>query len=82
MKDKDINIGLNINSNVRKVNLEKLGIKVNKEICKIIGVLLDNSIQAVENLKEKNIDINMFIDKEKLNISISNNFSGDVDLVK
>lgn len=82
MKDKDINIGLNINSNVRKVNLEKLGIKVNKEICKIIGVLLDNSIQAVENLKEKNIDINMFIDKEKLNISISNNFSGDVDFSK
>ena len=52
------------------------------DICKIIGVYLDNSIQAVTNLKEKYINIDMYIDGEILVISISNNYGGIIELDK
>ncbi len=79
MKEKNINVSLNICTNVRKFKIENQ--KLNKDLCKIIGVLLDNAIQAVENLKEKNIEINMYNDDE-FEIEIMNNFNGTIDLSK
>lgn len=80
-KEKNINIALNIDSKVRKINFKKYGVDFNKKLCKIIGILMDNAIQAVENLKDKNIEINMK-NNENIEIEISNNFSGQIDLSK
>ena len=79
MKEKNININLNIDTKVRKFKMENQ--KINNDLCKSIGVIIDNAIQAVENLKEKNIEINM-INEENLEIEITNNFSGSIDLGK
>lgn len=82
MKEKNVNVSLNINNKIRKVNLEKMGINMNKDLCKIIGVILDNAIQAVENLKQKNIDIEMNCNDKEMIIIVSNNFEGNLDLGK
>ena len=81
MKDKNIKVDLKIESKIRKVKLENLCISVNKDICKIVGVILDNAIQAVENLEQKNIDIEMKKEDNKFIITVSNNFDGLIDLV-
>lgn len=80
MKDKEINIQLNIENSVRKIDFSKIEISLNRDICKIIGVLLDNSIEAVENLTDKKIKINIKYENKTMKISISNNFSGIIDL--
>ena len=80
MKEKNINIDLSIPLNIRKINLEKFGVNFNRDLCKILGVILDNSIQAVSELNEKNIEINFIFNDEKLIISVSNNYEGSIDL--
>lgn len=80
MKEKEINVKLNISNKVRKVQLEKMGVNLNKDLCKIMGVILDNARQAVEDLETKNIDIEMdYIDNQFI-IIVSNNFEGNLDL--
>ncbi len=80
MKEKKINVNLSISNKIRKIDLEKMGVNLNKDLCKIMGVILDNARQAVEELETKNIDIEMdYIDNQFI-IIVSNNFEGDLDL--
>ncbi len=80
MRERGININLDISSKVRKIELEKMGVGLNKDLCKIMGVILDNAKKAVEDLEQKNIDIAMnYIDNEFV-IIVANNFEGDLDL--
>ena len=49
--------------------------------CKIIGVFIDNAIEAVSNIEnEKNIKIELKYENNLLEISISNNFVGILDI--
>lgn len=80
MKEKGININLNISSKVRKIELEKMGVGLNKDLCKIMGVILDNARQAVEDLEQKNIDIEMNHIDNQFVIVVANNFEGNLDL--
>lgn len=82
MKDKKIKFDLNVDRKVRTVELIDLGEDLILDVCKIIGVFLDNAIEAVSELKKKNISINLFADKDNLNIEISNNYKGEIDLTK
>lgn len=80
MKEKGINVNLSISNKVRKVQLENMGVTLNKELCKIMGVILDNARQAVEDLDTKNVDIKMDYIGNEFIITVSNNFEGDLDL--
>ena len=51
-------------------------------ICKILGVFLDNAIDEVKKLRKKNIDIEFYIMDNYLNIDITNNFKGNLELNK
>lgn len=82
MKDKKIKFNLSVDRKVRTVELIELGEDLMLDTCKIIGVFLDNAIDAVLNLKHKNIRINLFTGDEYLNIEISNNFEGNIDLTR
>ena len=81
MKDKNINVNLDIDRGLRNMNSNIIPVNINQELCKIVGVFLDNAIQAVETLNEKRINILLSYD-EKLIIKISNNYSGNIDLDK
>lgn len=60
----------------------KLTNDVKVKICKLLGIYLDNAIQAVTNLEEKNIYLNIDETEEKIIFKIANNFSGSFDLDK
>lgn len=76
MKDKNINVSLEVNSSISKIDFSRISIRTNQELCKIIGVFLDNAIQEVENLDNKsiNIIIENNIETNSLIIKISNNY--------
>ena len=80
MKNKNIDVDINIDKSVRKVDFEKVGIGISKDLCKIVGVILDNAIEAVENLKDKKINITLNYKEGFLKIAIANNFSGKIDI--
>ena len=82
MKEKNININLEVSNHLNKIFFEKISNETNYHICTIVGVILDNAIEAVETLKDKNIGINVYSENDYLVISISNNFEGEIDLTK
>ena len=83
MKDLDIHYELVISSEIKTVDLiNKIDDSTMLDICKIIGVYLDNAIQAVENLKDKYVNIEMYLENKDLVISISNNYQNVIDIEK
>ncbi len=80
MKEKNIDFDLSIDKAIRTVQLIELGDQSMLDIYRIMGVFLDNAIEAVENLEEKFIDLEMRIENQKLYISVTNNFCGNIDL--
>jgi len=82
MKDANIDYTLDIANDVRTVDLIKLGDDTTLNICKIIGVFLDNAIEAVEQLDEKDIIVEIFVMDNDLYIEISNNYDGEIALEK
>lgn len=82
MKELGIEFKLNVARKVRTVELIQLGEDIMLDICKVIGVFLDNSIEAVKDLEKKYIDISLITDDANLIIEISNNFEGSIDVNK
>ncbi|MCI9110860.1 MAG: GHKL domain-containing protein [Bacilli bacterium] len=82
MKDTNIDYTLEIANNVRAVDLIKMGDETMLNICKIVGVFLDNAIEAVENLDEKDIIVEIFTIDNNLCIQISNNYDEEIVLDK
>lgn len=57
MKEKKINSNLDVDRSLNELDFDNIPVKTNQELCKIVGVFLDNAIQAVSELKKKEIDI-------------------------
>ena len=81
MQEKDIKINLDISKEVRKIDLTCLSQKIIYDICRIIGVILDNAIEAVGNIDNNEILISMYVDDAFI-IEISNKFNGNFDTSK
>lgn len=80
MEELNINYQLHISKEVRTFDLIKnIEDSTMLDICKTIGVYVDNSIQSVELLKTKNINIDMYFENKNLVISISNNYKGKIN---
>ena len=82
MKEKKINSNLDVDRSLNELDFDNIPIKTNQELCKIVGVFLDNAIQAVSELKKKEIDIYLKYENDELNIKVSNNYSGVIELDK
>ena len=80
IKDNNINYSLDIDRNLRAIDLIELDTNAIVDICKIIGVFIDNAIDEVKSLKSKNIKISLYLENEKLNIKVSNNYKGKIDI--
>ena len=83
MQEKNIEIILDIDNQVRKIDFGKLSSKMNYDICRIVGIIIDNAIEETVkfNKKEREIIISMYVDDEFV-IEISNRFKNDLDLNK
>ena len=82
MKDAGIEYSLEIANDVRTVDLINLNDDTMLSICKIVGVFLDNAIEAVEGLEERDIIVEIFIMDNNLCIEISNNYKENIELDK
>ena len=81
MKNKNINYNLHIDKKINIKLTKNISTKTMLNVCQIIGVYLDNAIEAVENLKQKNILINIY-KEDDIVIEIINNKENYVDINK
>ena len=82
IKENKINYTLNIDRNIKTVDLIELDTETIVDICKIIGVFIDNAIEEVVKNSRKEIRINLYIENNKFCIKISNNYSGKISVDK
>lgn len=80
MKENNITHNLHISKAINKSHLINIGDKTNVDICKIVGVYLDNAIEAVMEVDVKEINIDLYLEDAYFCISIANTFKGKVDL--
>ena len=80
MTDNGVKVTVNISSRVKNFKFNKFNTKTYRDICKIIGIYLDNAYEASKMSKKKEITIEMLIQKEKLVIIISNTYTGKIDI--
>lgn len=71
---------LNISREIKTTNLINLDEDLILKICKILGVFLDNAIEAVQNLSKKAVIVDIYTIDNYLCIDITNNFQGDLNL--
>lgn len=83
MQEKNIEVNLDINSKVRKINSSCISSKMNYDICRIVGIIIDNAIEETIkfNKKDREIIISMYVD-DMFIIEVSNRIKDDVDLSK
>lgn len=82
MKEENIKYSVQISKEVSKTVLINMDDELMVHICQIIGVYLDNAIDATKNIEEKIINIDIYIDEDNLIISIQNTYSGVIELDK
>ena len=73
---------LNISRDVKTTDLIALDEDLILKICKILGVFLDNAIDAVKELKQKQVTVDIYVMDQNLCIDITNKFKGMLDLDK
>ena len=82
MEDLKLNKIITISNEVAKIKLEKLSINQKDNLYSIIGVYLDNAIQAANESKEKEINIEIYKEKKELIIIIANTYKGKIEIEK
>ena len=82
MEEQNINYNLRIGHCINSKMLENTNRHNVRQVGKLLGIYLDNSISAVKNLKDKNINIEIYSDGVYFNILISNNLGGVLELDK
>ena len=79
MKSKKVNYTLNVDREVRNVNLSLLKDRTILNICKIVNVFLDNAIDAALETDNPSVGIQLYVDNDFI-IEISNKFEGRVNV--
>ena len=82
IKEKGIELILDIDTKIRTINFKLLSVEENSALCKIVGVWLDNAIQASIQNNEPKIWLEMKLDNNKIILNISNTFTGTIDFEK
>lgn len=72
MKENYINVDLNVSREVRKIDLLKINSKTNYDVCRVMGVLIDNAVDEVKKLKDKEVSISMYRDESYFIIEVAN----------
>lgn len=76
---------INITSNISTASVtafDKLDSKLYVKVCKIIGILLDNAIEATTTSQEKQIVLEFYKEKKNIIFYLENSVKGKVDLEK
>ena len=77
-----IKVSVNISKNIEKSFLGNLETKDFKDLVRIIGVYLDNAIDASFESKDKKLGIEIYLINDNIEIIISNTFENEIDIEK
>ena len=79
---KGIDVSINISKQIENSFLKDIETKDFKDLARIIGVYLDNAIEASSISEDKKLGIEMYLIKEKIEIIITNTFNNKINLDK
>lgn len=82
MTSKGIKVNLDVAESLNKKSLWKTYSDNSQDISKIIGVYIDNAIEAASDSKEKVIEVQFYLENENITLCLGNTFTGEVDLTK
>ena len=82
MEQKKLNINITVSKEVMKTKLRDLSLQEKDKLYSIIGVYLDNMIQAAENSSKKEVSIEIYKEKNDIVFLLANSYSGKIDLEK
>lgn len=82
MENLKLNKIITISNEVAKLKLEKMTIKQKDNLYSIMGVYLDNAIQAARESKEKEINLEIYKESKELVIILANTYKGHINLEK
>ena len=77
-ENRNIKVSINISSRIKKSSLSKLSVKEIKELGKILGVYLDNAIEASVKSDDKKLGYEAYLIDDKVKIIISNTYKGEL----
>lgn len=79
LEEEGISTYMNINKNIQKCPFSKIDNKQYKDILIMLGVYLDNAIEAASIANKKEVILEMYYEKNIFNFIVSNTFSGKID---
>lgn len=79
IKELDINLNLLISKEVED-KFEKLNQKLYFKVCKILGIVLDNAIEATSITKDKILLVDIYLEENNLVLYLENDYINNVDL--
>ena len=79
MEDNNIKYYLYIDSESKNIFEEKFDLKTYQDITKLLGVFLDNAIDASKDAKEKEIELDIKNEDNCIIITITNTFNNNID---
>ncbi len=75
-----IDVALNISAKIKNSSIYKLNIKNQRDLGKLLGVFLDNAIEASSNSNKKQLGIEIYVNNEKeTTIIISNTYDDKIN---
>lgn len=78
-KNKGINTSVNISASIKNSFIKNLSTKEFKDLGILLGVYLDNAIEASETSNKKMLGIEMYKTEEGITIIISNSYNGIIE---
>lgn len=81
-ENKGIKVSINISKDIKKSVISNMDTKNFRLLGNIIGVFLDNAIEASLNSNEKKMGIEIYKNKENIEMLISNSYNNKVEVKK
>ena len=81
-KAKNINVSINISPSVKDSSLNELTTKDFKDLGILLGVFIDNAIEASINSDKKLLGLEIYEENNKIIIIISNSYTGQINTSK
>ena len=82
MESENINPTVTISKDVAKTKLNKLSTKQMDSLYSIVGVYLDNAIEAASKSKKKEVSLDVYKDKKEIVMILANTYKGKINLDK
>lgn len=78
----EIDVNVTVSKEVRKSEINNLDAKQKRQIYNLIGVYVDNAIEAAAESNKKEIKIDVFKDKDVICFTIANTYKGKIEMDK